>query len=344
MNEGLGPVQFSREFYDPLEASVVERLLDVPASRMTLVFGGSGVGKTGVVLGEMIYQLHKGKRILVICTDMTHSELRPFYYSYGVKNGMPLFTIDEDEPITAEYIIDAIGKVNPDLVIIDTVDSMLRMCNSEWHLKDAGSVDSAIGWLKGMLKIVKAGVIGITHTPEKSNPFLIPYASKLKGRMFRAYLVLSRDLEYLGQWSAFKKISPIWDKEPSGTLVISVAKFRSGIKPAQYFFCHFGLPPKGEVHKDDAGFDIQMPTDWRPVLLAEDTSNMEPTVENLIMQFKKRVKGKSVAQSTASRWFGTKRKDDAQKVIRMAIEQNLLTTVQTGPEAWRLVLTESTSH
>lgn len=265
------PMKVSRDQYDRLPIVRPTRPLDVPSKKIVTVFGPSNVGKTSIVLYDVVENyLKSGKRVLVINNDMLHSEIRPYLYSFGFEDKFDLHVFDEETVMTKRILEKALREIKPDLLVADTLDTMLLQCDSNFSFDSWQTCEMAISWLKQIIQAVECGVLGIFHTPKAPpNCFGLPHSAKLKGAIFQSWLVMDFNHAEGNKWHR-KEIRDRWSSQPEGTILVYPDKVRAGHKAHNGYFVRFD----GKVNDSQtlAGdWKPDLPSVWKPLPLAMST-------------------------------------------------------------------------
>ena len=273
------PLKVTREEYDKIPVIKPTRPLDVPSKKIVAVFGPSNVGKTSIVLDDLVRKmLPSGQRVLMINNDMLHGEIRPYLYSFGFKDSYNLHIYDEENVMSKDLLANALHDVKPDILIVDTLDTMLLQCDSKFSFDSWQTCESAIGWLKQLIQPIGCGVLGLFHTP-KTPPgcFNLPHSAKLKGAVFQSWLVMDNNHVEMNGWHR-KDIRGQWSNEPEGTIIIYPDKVRAGNKNVNGYFVRFD----GEVDTSlTLGGDWipMLPCPWKPIPIVPEAKSSKVTTD-----------------------------------------------------------------
>lgn len=269
------PLKVTREIYNSLPIIRPARPLDVPSKKIVTVFGPSNVGKTSIVLDDVVrVYLKSGKRVMVVNNDMLHSELRPYLYSFGFEDRFDLHVFDEEDVMTKETLEEALSDVKPDLLVADTLDTMLLQCDSNFSFDSWQTCEAAIGWLKQLIQSAGCGVLGVFHTPKTPpNCFGLPHSAKLKGAIFQSWLVMDFNHAEGNKWHR-KDIRDQWGSQPEGTILIYPDKVRAGHKEHNGYFVRFdGVVDDKQTLAGD--WKPMLPSKWTPIPLKFSESKGE---------------------------------------------------------------------
>ena len=346
------PVRFNETYYTNLTAIKSTSPLDVPKGRVTVVYGPSNVGKTSIVLATVIGFAKAGKRVFYISNDMLEGELRPYYFAYGLEgNTYDWFTWDDDVVVSADLLQGAIDYCQPDLIVIDTLDSMLLSIDRKFQLETFVGCHDGMTWLKKLLitNQNKFGILGLCHIPK--DRFYMPHSAKFKAYLYRSYLVMDLGHAIANKWYR-KDIVKQWKNEqPDGTILIYPDKIRGAdkTKDPDGWWIYFNQPPD-KLHPGD--WQPRKPSDWESVVdlppLADCDifgDNKELSVDLLMTKLKKKFnRDEEFTRSAVVRILRPHNKASVEAMIDQAIAADqLFIGTRTDKETWRLRLTPRTT-
>lgn len=273
------PLRVTREIYDKIPVLKPTRPLEVPSKKITAVFGPSNVGKTSIVLDELVRNLLPSEqRVLVINNDMLHGEIRPYLYSFGFEDSFDLHIYDEENVMSKTLLLEVLRDLKPDTLIVDTLDTMLLQCDSKFNFDSWQTCEDAVRWLKELIRPVGCGVLGLFHTP-KAPPgcFNLPHSAKLKGAIFQSWLVMDSNHVEMNNWHR-KDIRNQLKQQPEGTIIIYPDKVRASMKDVNGYFVRFADKPDPH-HLLEGDWVPLLPTSWQPIKAEDKSNDVESTTD-----------------------------------------------------------------
>lgn len=108
-----------------------DKLVDggLPKSSITLVSGTPGTGKS-ILCAQVIYNnALKGKKCLYLNLEQNEGRLESQMKQFGwdpekIRKNLKITSVDSSNPNMVEYILEAIGGLNYDLIVLDSLDSI----------------------------------------------------------------------------------------------------------------------------------------------------------------------------------------------------------------------------
>ena len=258
------PTFYTRAGFDKLQAIDTTSKYFVPG-KVNAVFGDAGIGKTGLflhwVITELLREGNEHKKATIISRDMSIEEFRPFLHGYGNKEDLDnrIAIFSESDMVLERDLLHHIEEWKPDIIVADTFDTWLEECESafmppgtSFDVKVAGHWVLARAWLTNIITKNNIAFLAILHVPLKSNPFLLPHSSKLKGLLFRTWLLVAKSCEKLIKWGQ-QDIAAALRNEPDGTVCLYPDKQRCGDEKDKiplFFNFNVKIDPD-KLNKDD---------------------------------------------------------------------------------------------
>lgn len=263
------PFIFNKANFNELEALDTTNTYFVP-KKITALFADAGVGKTGLYLYWIAQATQAGKKVGIIANDMSKEEFRPYFHAYGMVEDM-VTLYDEEQSVFESDLKRWFESNKPDIIVIDTFDSWLEQVTDsflepgiEFNVKSPSHWVKARQWLHRIIAHFNIAVMAIFHVPQKSNPFMLPHSSKLKGLLFRTWLLVAKENGQLMKWGR-SDIANCFAIERPGTICLYPDKQRSADRQDPKFF-NFDreLPDDVRLNPDD-DFKPRLPSEFRPV-------------------------------------------------------------------------------
>ena len=345
------PVKFDKSVLNKLEPVKSDDPWDVPRGHITAVFGPSNVGKSSLVIAKAIEFSHAGKRILYINNDMSLAEMRPFLYGYGLADNSEFYIWDDRQILTASRLQHAINYVKPDLLIIDTLDTAMYQINDLFIPDNWKGCQDGIAWLKQLLRDNNHsfGLLGVYHTPKiRPGCFTLPHSAKLKGFLYRSYLVMDLGHAIANSWHRKDILKP-WHNENPESLLVYPDKVRGADKrdaPDGWFIDFIEKIPSDRFHPDD-GWRPNKPSEWEAVkrvhvsLFSADGDDRRLTVDKLIDKLSAKYKPDELMLASAiTRIMRPYSESEVKVIVDTAVNDGRLFPVsRTNHDTWRYRLT-----